>query len=94
MDKAEARTLALARLRELRDVSWTELRERYLDNDETVEVTGSSGVVYQVETQAFWDAAKEGDIRVLVSVDDGGWSAFAPLGVAFILAPDGRFVGE
>ena len=95
MDKDEARTLALARVRELREMSWAELRERYLDRDETVEVAGPSGTLYQVETQVFWDAAKEANLRVFVSVDDGGfWSAVSPFLESFIIAPDGRFVGE
>jgi len=31
---------------------------------------------------------------VIVTVDDGGWRAFVPLGESFILAQDGTFVGE
>ena len=94
MDKAEARVIALARVRELRELSWAELRERYLDREEHADVTGPSATTYQVETLAFWDDREEGDLRVLVAVDDGGWTAFSPLAEGFIIAPDGRFVGE
>jgi hypothetical protein len=31
---------------------------------------------------------------ILGSIDDGGWRALRPLCDDFILAPDGRFVGE
>jgi hypothetical protein len=53
-----------------------------------------SGTPYQVEAEAFWDSTKEGDLRVIVKVDDVGWRAFVPLSEDFILAPDGSFVGE
>jgi hypothetical protein len=57
-------------------------------------VSGPPGTTYQVETEAFWDRGREGDLRLMVTVDDGGWRAFAPLGESFILARDGTFVGE
>jgi hypothetical protein len=60
----------------------------------TREVVAASGAVYQIETQVFWDGKPERDIRVMVSVDDGGISAFKPLTDDFIVAPDGSFVGE
>jgi hypothetical protein len=94
VDKAEARGIALVRLNELRRLSWAELRDGYLDQPKTVEAMGTSGTMYQVETLAIWDGPVDGDLRVMVSIDDGGWRAFAPLGVDFILAPDGSFVGD
>lgn len=75
-------------------MTWGELRDRYLSTAETVEVRGASGTIYQVQTQAHWDSRKDGDLRIMVAVDDGGWRAFAPLSEDFILAPDGSFVGE
>jgi len=60
----------------------------------TIEVGGSDGKRYQVQTEAFWDSKKNGPIRVIVLVDDGGLAAFKPLARAFIIAPDGSFVGE
>jgi hypothetical protein len=57
------------------------------------------GQVYNVERQVLWDSTLppprgDGNLRVLVSVDDVGVSAFRPLTGDFIIAPDGRFVGE
>lgn len=43
------------------------------------------------EVQAFWDDEPDGAIRVMASIDDGGWRAFVPLTEDFILAPDGTF---
>jgi hypothetical protein len=93
MNKDEARKIALERVAELRELSWIDLRDR-VDQPETVERRGASGVTYQVETEAFWDGAEGGDIRVIVGVDDGAWRAFMPLTEDFIMAPDGSFVGE
>jgi len=94
VDKVEARSVALAKVTELRQMTWDELRSRYLKQPETVEVTAASGAVYQVESYALWDGAKERDLRVIVAVDDGGWRAFAPLSEEFIIAPDGSYVDE
>jgi len=57
-------------------------------------MSGESAVVYQVQTQAVWDSRVDGDLRVMVAVDDGGWRAFLPLVEDFITAPDGSFVDE
>jgi hypothetical protein len=61
---------------------------------ESHEVTGDSGAIYQVETEVFWDDKAHETIRVFASIDDGGRPAFMPMTAAFILAPDGGFVGE
>jgi hypothetical protein len=49
---------------------------------------------YQLELQCFWDDQPDGHVRVMASIDDGGWRAFVPLTRDFIKAPDGRFIGE
>lgn len=61
---------------------------------ETREVTGPSGVKYQIEMQVFWDAKPDGNVRVVGSIDEGGINAFLPLTEGFIMAPDGKFIGE
>ena len=94
MDKLEAGRLADSVLESLRGKGDQTLVDKYLDESEHREVVGESGTRYQVEIQAFSDAIEPGDLRVLVSIDDGGWSAFSPLGTDFIIAPDGSFVGE
>jgi hypothetical protein len=92
MDTAEARRLLAAKLAELRQLSYGE-PPRYQE-PVCVEVIGPSGVVYQVEVEAFWDDRKRRDLRVLASIDDGGWRAFSPLCDDFIITTDGSFVGE
>ena len=43
MDKAEARNVALREISALRTRPWAELRDRYLDDQETFNVDGPSG---------------------------------------------------
>jgi hypothetical protein len=49
------------------------------------EIVAEDGKTYQVEVNVIWDSRKGGDLRVMVSVDDGGWSAFKPLMSSFIV---------
>lgn len=58
------------------------------------EVSGPSGVAYQLEFQIVWDGNPGGDVRVIGGIDDGGLRAFVPLTDSFIMAPGGNFVGE
>jgi hypothetical protein len=68
---------------------------RYIDDQDDFEVVAPSGNRYQVEVSAVWDDRKGDDVRVFISVDDGTLlAAIAPLTVDFIIAPDGRFIGE
>ena len=60
----------------------------------TFEDATAHGTEYQVEIDAIWDGKADGDIRVMFSIDDGGWRAYCPVCDDFIIAPDGRFVGE
>jgi len=77
----------------LRNISYAELL-KMMDKPSTIDVQGPDGKRYQIERQAFWDSEKDGNIRVMVSADDAGWSAFKPLSGAFIISPDGSFIGE
>jgi hypothetical protein len=94
VDKAEARQVAAARIAELRSVPFPELSRRLADAVETDEVVGPSGVSHQLAIQGLWDDKDEANLRVIVSVDDGGLRAMAPISDDFIIARDGSFVGE
>lgn len=47
-----------------------------------------------VELQAFWDDKPDGDLRVMLSIDDGGLRAFKPLSKDLIISSSNRFIGE
>ena len=87
MDRKEALTLLDAKLDEYRTLSYTTAAAR-IDNLEAVEVTGPSGTVYQIEVQIIWDGKPNGDVRVLGSIDDGGWRAFIPLTASLLIPRD------
>lgn len=93
MDTDEARSILTEHLASYRVLTYSELAGR-VDTVETAEVRAPSGVEYQLEVQFYWDSKPNREVRVIGSVDDGGWRAFVPLSDDFILAPDGSFVGE
>jgi hypothetical protein len=93
MNRIEALRVLRGELQPLRERSWTDLRKE-VGQSRRFEVTAESGTRYQGDVQVFWDDKPNGAIRVLASIDDGGWRAFVPLTEDFILTPDGTFVGE
>ena len=92
VDKVEARIVLKAELDKYRARAYSDLLG--MDEPDTYVVTADSGVSYQLEIQVFWDGEPDGNIRVLGSIDDGGWRALAPVSRDFIMAPDGTFVDE
>ena len=93
MNQQEAKSLLRAKLARYRNYTYAELQS-IVGKIETDQVKGESGTQYQVEIQVMWDADPQRNIRVIGSIDDGGWRAFLPLSDSFIMAPDGSFVGE
>jgi len=95
MDREEAAAVADGVIARLREMSYTSLVERLLGEVEVEEVVGPSGVTYQAEIHAMWDAGKPPALMVMVGVDDGGFrSSFSPVTRSFITTGDGSFVGE
>jgi hypothetical protein len=96
VDEREAREILEAEIRGLRSLGYEALRRDF----ELVarEVIGPrTGAPYTLEIEAFLDDPRrgEGDLRVMVSIDDGrGLRAFAPLTDDFLIRPDGSFAGE
>jgi hypothetical protein len=93
MNREIARVLIDQKLNELRRFSYRELLT-LIDRSSNSSLKGKDDVEYQLEVQAFWDTKKDGNIRVMVTVDDGGGRAIAPLSGDFIITPEGSFIGE
>ena len=93
MDNNEARTLLRIHLDAYHHRKYEEL-VMLLGKPEVIQLQGASGATYQVEVEVHWDDRPGGAVRVLGSIDDGGWRAFKPLCDDFIVAADGTFVGE
>ena len=84
MDNEEATTVLQSCLREYRRLSHAELAA-LMGKPRVTELRGASGIAYQVEVEVHWDHLPGGPIRVLGSIDDGGWRALKPLNDDFIM---------
>jgi len=95
MNTKEARSVLSEYLSGFRSRSYAELANFVLEHRvETREVVAPSGGQYQIEVEFFWDSQPNGDVRVVGSIDDGGFRAFIPATDSFIVSPEGRFIGE
>lgn len=95
VNQEEAKRVLEGVVAALRREPYGALVARYLDESDDYTVVAESGVQYQIEVQAFWDRPREpGNLRVMISIDDGGWRAFRPISTDFIIAADGSFKGE
>jgi hypothetical protein len=93
MNKKIALEILESEMLRLRTLDYSVLGEM-VGTSNVHEVKGEDGKAYQVDTEVRWDNRVGDDIRVFVSVDDGGLSACSPLTRSFLKARDGRFVGE
>ena len=93
MDKKRAKSILAKQLARYRNKTYADLG-RLIGQLDIFEITQPDGVIYQIEIQVMWDDKPEGDIRVMGSIDDGGWRADVPLTDSFIMTPEGRFLGE
>jgi hypothetical protein len=90
MDQIEAREVLEGFLGELKQQSYGEL-QGFLKHPVCNERQGKSGVTYQIEYQAVWDFQPGGDLRLIVSIDDGGFlSSLMPLTSGFLITPAGE----
>jgi hypothetical protein len=86
VDRIEAKWLLLRTLAEFR--RWPYNRRRaVVGESQHLEVTSRSGTEYQIEVDFMWDDQPEGDIRILTSIDDGGWRAICPLTYSDVISP-------
>ena len=93
MDTVAAQRVLNEWLAKLRAVPDRELASR-VDSVTTDEVARDAQRSWQLEIQVLWDDEPNGNVRVMVSIDDGGLRAFVPMTESFIKSPSGEFVGE
>ena len=58
------------------------------------ETTGPSGQRYEGDIQLFWRGGAHGSVKVVASIDDGGWQTFVPLMTNFTVTPDGTVYSD
>jgi hypothetical protein len=93
MNNDEATSIVRQELMKYRSRPYAELRSLVGTRVPTLVVKGASEAEYQVVVQVHWDGKPNGDIRVIGSIDDGGWRAFVPLSEDFITGPDNVISG-
>jgi hypothetical protein len=93
MNKVEAKKILAEQLQRYRAMIYLQLLELMTDPQST-EVMADSGVKYGLEFEVVLDTEPGRDLRVIGSIDDGGWRSFSPISDSFIMREDGSFVGE
>ena len=88
-DRAEAAAILDAHAQLYRAQGHARLLAR-LDQPGCLEVSGPSGVRYQLEVEVVWEHRRRGSLRVLLSIDGGPISPCFPLCQSFIIEPPGE----
>jgi hypothetical protein len=90
VNKVEARGLLEEFLDDLKKRSREELLG-LISNPVCIEKTGPSGMVYQIEYEAWWDSDPGQDLRIIASIDDGRLLSFMmPLTASFLVSSEGK----
>ena len=87
MDRTIATALLQQELAAARARGYAALRNE-VGNDVTREIVGPDGKEYQISLTVVWDKEENGPIRLIASIDDGGWRAFVPLTSGDLVDPE------
>ena len=85
-NKMEAKSELKRLVAEQEQYSYDALR-RLVGQRKRVEFTAATGTWYQAVVEVMWDDEPDGTIRVFVSLDDGGASAFHPMTDSILVEP-------
>ena len=88
MKNDEATTIVRQELMKYRSRPYVELTPLVGTRIPTLVIKGASGAEYQVVIHVHWEGKRNGDIRVVGLIDDGGWRAFVPVSQDFITGPN------
>jgi len=78
MNTEEAQRILSAELEHYENKSYAELVSQVGENL-SYEKIADDGCSYQIEILILWDSKPQNAIRIIGSIDDGGWRAFFPL---------------
>ncbi len=93
MEKEEATKIIEDKLSEMRKLHYSELVEK-IGEQETFEGKTQTGEPYQIEVDFFFDNEKEKTLRVTAMISYSFITNFSPVTSDFIIAPNGKFIGE
>ncbi len=93
MNKTEAASIIESELAQYKKLSYEDL-VRKIGEQETFERINETGENYQIEIDFFFDDEKEKTLRVTGMISYSFWTDFSPVCSDFIIAPDGKFIGE
>jgi len=93
VNKAEATSIIENELAQYRKLPYEELVWK-IGEQETFEKMNEKGEDYQIEIDFFFDDEKEKTLRVVGMISYSFWTDFSPVCSDFIIAPDGKFIGE
>jgi hypothetical protein len=82
------RTLLSEELGRFGAMSYSETKSLVGATPGTRKVFGADNKTYQVEVNVFWDSKKDGDLRVMCSIDGGGIRALKPFTESIIKKKD------
>jgi hypothetical protein len=91
MNKPEARSILSRELKAFASRSYDQLAA-LIGHPDVKNLVSESGVNYQIEFSVFWDSKPQENLRIMGSIDDGGWRAFLPLTESLIMKPDGKLI--
>lgn len=62
------------------------------EQPESFRAVGTDGKSYNLKMYSHLDSTHGTALRVVIAIDDGGWSAFVPVTVDFIMESDGSIL--
>jgi hypothetical protein len=87
-DRDEAKRIFAEFYESVHEKSFRELRDRFLDNEQSEDITGPSGKSYQAEVLAYWDDKPDGALRVFVRLTPvGRWRPGGGVSYDFMKPP-------
>ncbi|MBI3737988.1 MAG: hypothetical protein HY258_02960 [Chloroflexi bacterium] len=87
MNSTEAKQILSEELGTYQTKPYAELVQS-IDETVTCVKKGVGGKQYQLEVLVLWDSNAGGAIRVIGSIDDGGWRAFFPITDSILIEAD------
>ena len=91
MNKLEAQSILDEQLAIFARQSYEELA-KLVNVPKNIAVQSPSGTKFQIEFNIFYDSGKRDNLRIIGSIDDGGWRAFMPLTKTLIMKPTGELI--